>query len=296
VSRREQVWKEPPPRQWQWADYCKETAMLSALVYRPTDEGEKAVLAPFEKRLGEEGWKRSGVCDRTNQPPGEGLYFEVWENRRVKPRKIILAFRGTEFRSGLDWQANLRWFWPRNAGDRYGVARSECRSLIERLYGNDPEDRPEIITAGHSLGGGIAQGVFYANAMKVDHCIVYDPSPVTGYYDLASEVRNQYEWSPYRPLFSPYRVVRAYERGEILAYVRNILGAFYKQSSLTHAIELKSKGKGGNPIKKHSIVTLAQTILDTADQTPRAGAEVPQTVFPLPSSAYRPDPESEAVR
>jgi len=266
ASNRVQVWKESPPRQKQWADACRDAALLSVVVYRGTAFPFLADEVPdFEAMVKKDGWVRKGVSDHTNGA-GRGLYFEVWENARSKPRKIVFAFRGTEFTSGVDWKANFRWFrFVRRSPDQYDVAREEALPLIDKYYDEARGGRPMIITTGHSLGGGIAEGIFYAAATKVDHCIAFDPSPVTGYYDLDKAVRTQYKNLKHRDVFPQYRVIRAHENGEILQPLRNFLGAFYKRDALVQSIEFQSE-RHRNSLIEHSMELLAVTILAASDR------------------------------
>lgn len=239
VSSRVEVLKESESRQKQWATLCRDTAMLSAIAYRSGKTEVPSELRSFEMKLKQRGWRMLGHCDRT-EGAGKGLCFEVWENRKTSPRTIVFAFRGTQ--SGLDWGANLRWFRfmrSRSAGDHYDALREECLPIIKRYY-EASSDRPVIITTGHSLGGGLAQQLLYAASDKVDHCIAFDSSPVTGFYDLDEEVRKQYHRLPNRSGFSQYRIIRAYERGEVLSIPRNALAAFYKPDTLTRSIEFDS--------------------------------------------------------
>jgi len=287
ASNRVQAWKESPPRQKQWADVCKDAALLSAVVYRGTAYPLVDDLPDFEAMLKKDGWQRKGVCDHTNGE-GRGLYFEVWENATTKPRKIIFAFRGTEFTSAPDWKSNFRWFrFVRRSPDQYDVARQEALPLIAKYFGKSEGagDRPMIISTGHSLGGGIAEGIFYAAATKVDHCIAFDPSPVTGYYDLEKEVRTQYLHLKHRDSFPQYRIIRAHENGEILQPVRNFLGAFYKRDSLIQSIEFQSK-KHRNSIVEHSMEVLAMNILDAANQKYEPPPDVATKVTPAECPSY----------
>ena len=272
MTNRVQVTKETPRRQRQWAVLCRESAMLSAIVYRSEPGVDKAKLTRkqiedeearqrYEADLKADGWWRRGVCNRSSKGDGYGLYFEVWENDRKTPHRIVFAFRGT--RSGPDWAANLRWIRFQKPRDHYLAAREECVPLIDRYYkeggGKDPH-KLIISTTGHSLGAGLAQEVLYADADKVDHCIAFDPSPITALHDLNSSVKNVYRQQPDRSNFSQYRIIRAYEKGEILMYARNIISLFHKPDTQTLSIEFDTPGRM-TAVGKHSIKLLTEHVI-----------------------------------
>jgi hypothetical protein len=252
--------------------------MFSAIVYRgekrigdakPTPRPTKTELKDkcdrewYEGKLSLAGWQRRGRCDRNCRGDGQGLYFEVWENDERSPRQIVFAFRGT--RAGPDWAANFRWLRFHKPRDHYLAALEECRPLIQKYYDEPGRGKPIISTTGHSLGGGLAQEVFYAFADKIDHCTVFDPSPITALHDLNPTLKNVYRHQLNRSEFSQYRIIRAYERGEILMYVRNILELIRKPDSQTQSIEFKTPGRFG-AVGRHSITLLANHVISLAEE------------------------------
>jgi pimeloyl-ACP methyl ester carboxylesterase len=288
MTNRVQVTKEEPGRRAQWARLCLESAMFSAIVYRhdnPTPDNAKQ--ASYEKYLTTRGWQRRGVCKR-EKGDGANLYFEVWENDTRHPREIVFAFRGTS--GGPDWAANLRWFRFHRPRDHYYAAYAECVPLIHRFWSEKGGDKPIISTTGHSLGGGLAQEILYAASDKVDHSIVFDPSPVTALSDLSPEEQKVYHQQLNRSKFSQYRIIRAYERGEILMFARNIVSLVYKPDSQNIAIEFNTRDRL-TAVGKHSITLLTEHLKDLVKDEGETVNPAEFRPTPLdPPEAYHDDP------
>ena len=291
-TSRVQVTKEAVGRRQQWAGLCLESAMLSAVVYgrdEPTVKTteDNAKLQKYKRALAAKGWQRRGRCDRT-EGEGRGLYFEVWQNDTRKPRRIIFVFRGTT--GGPDWGANLRWLRIHKPRDHYVAALEECIPLIEEFYKETGSEKPIISTTGHSLGAGLAQEILYAASDKVDHCIAFDPSPVTGLHELPPLVKKLYRGQLNRSEFSQYRIIRAYEKGEILMFARNIVSLVHKPDSQTISIEFDAPGRL-TAVGKHSITLLADHIDELSKISEKAVTPGPFVRGDLrPPNAYQPDP------
>src|SRR5437764_10099636 len=136
---------------------------------------------------------------------------------------------------------------------------------IELVWCEKIRERRVISTTGHSLGGGLAQEILYAAAYKIDHAIVFDPSPVTALHDLTPEAQSVYHHQLNRSVLSQYRIIRAYERGEILMFARNAVYLVYKPDTQTISIEFNAPGRL-NAVGKHSITLLTDHIRTLADQ------------------------------
>ena len=213
-----------------------EFAWLAAAAYRNTPAAAKrrALTADAEERVDPEGRLRAAGWARWEGFPGNDLQHkieqthlrvEVWERRCQDGSSIVaVTFGGTVFNNEMDWRANLRWFLPGGWRDEYtDVVRSFAPAFIpeflRRLNGRAPTS-VELVSTGHSLGGGLAQQFAYAHCLddrvpRVANVYAFDPSPVTGFFSVRRSVRNVNRQG--------LKIDRIYERGEILAIVRSII-------------------------------------------------------------------------
>lgn len=161
---------------------------------------------------------------------------------------VVFAFRGTIFRYASDWRANLRWltrFFP--GADQYEVLYGRAPEIIDRAIAAVRQAHPEVsewrvYATGHSLGGGLAQLFGYADR-RVHAVVTFDPSPVTGYFNV---VRND-------RVNCKVKVLRVYERQEILQYVRSVMRRLYTPTENVLEVEFDLLQGGFNPIANHSI-------------------------------------------
>lgn len=230
---------------------------------------DQEFIKKYEKALKDDGWKLLGNCDlKDKNEPGYGLYFDVWERKAAdsKPREVVFAFRGTQFSELNDWLSNLRWFRSLRLTrtDQYAVARENSLIMLGDIMSDSAAQKAKVTTTGHSLGGGLAETVLYRSVPWVDQAIVFDPSPVSGFFDLSHDIQEQYLSLPFRDSFSAHRVVRAYAKGEILAFVRNTLQLFSHPHPLIYTVEFKTGGASGL-INKHSMLELTKTICESAE-------------------------------
>ena len=198
------------------------------------------------------------------------LHVEVWEKENSSPVEIAVVFRGTD--SWVDWLTNLNWigryipFWQ----DQYSlVAQEFSKEFVEQLGEKIQKDTKEvrIVATGHSLGGGLAQYFAYSlpgqskdgtKVPRVRQVYAFDPSPVTGWFSVENKAQ--------RDINARELVIdRIFEHGEVLAYVRLLLGYVSRSSDK----DAPSEGNPAiqetrynfiqslNPFKSHSMGFLA---------------------------------------
>ncbi len=195
-----------------------------------------------------------------------GLYLEAWEDARTTPPVVAVVFRGTDFRSLADWQSNLRWF------ARFVPGYEDQYTLVSRRLGAEFVERSaaraatagagaamRVVSAGHSLGGGLAQHFAYSLPRKsaagvetprVEHVYAFDPSPVTGWYSVPAGLRE----ANARGLV----IDRVFEHGEILAYLRLVQSYVMPPSAQDPAVrEIRFNFHVADLIGNHSMVRLA---------------------------------------
>ena len=204
-----------------------------------------------------EGWELMQVLTEIENKPGsidiEGLKYLVWKN--ALKNKVVIAFRGTRFTSWRDWYANLNFVTRFVPGIRnhYGKLTDfipDFVTEVQTAMGSDVQ----IISTGHSLGGGLAQ---YASYLSPHINLVYGfaPSPVTGFrsVDKQSRVTNQ----------ENTLIARIFEHGEVLAYLRFFLKKIVRLSIQHPEInEVRFNFSNANAISEHSMGKLAEHIID----------------------------------
>lgn len=255
-----------------WAAEDWEFAWLAAAAYAKTpaaakrrarDPGSEEEMNP-ETPLKAAGWKQWDKFpgrDLQRKIDKTHLRVEVWEKRRDNGSSVVaVAFGGTVFNNEMDWRANLRWFLPGGWRDEYtDVVRSLAPAFVgefpERLRGRSPGS-VDLVSTGHSLGGGLAQQFAYGLCLndsvpRVARVYAFDPSPVTGFFSVTRSVRNVNR--------SALKIDRIYERGEILAIVRSMTSVLWRPSKV--APEIRGIRYflffSWNPIAGHSMVRLA---------------------------------------
>ena len=255
-------------------------AAMSALAYEPDSSDKESVEArsKLESFLttGPKPWQKL-----TEFPPGSaakkvGLAYEVWVNKHVTPQVVVIAVRGTEFTQWQDWKSNL-WWLTRFITDKnqYRVAPSAKEvGLVFESFKNQPDT--VFITTGHSLGGGVAQCLMYAYP-QVSQCYAFNPSPVTAFYDQPEDKRQSYSEKLPLPGFPSHRTLRIYEKGEILAYLRAQMRAFYPLDDKIMEVRWNFDTKH-NVIRNHGMLGLARNAVSVHQD-----AEIPN-----PAPEYRP--------
>ena len=206
-----------------------------------------------------------------------GLYVEVWE-RNASPPVVAVVFRGTEAASWKDWVSNFRWFlrfvplYP----DQYTVvARDVGNEVLADLKrkiegGREHYKAVQIVTTGHSLGGGLAQHLAYALPPvttaggtvlpRVSNVYGFDPSPVTGWYSVSRTLRTANA--------EGLKIDRVFEHGEVLAYLRLILRYLNPPSARDPSIrEIRYNFVDSiNPFSSHSMRLIACSLIDASGQ------------------------------
>lgn len=158
----------------------------------------------------------------------KSLKIQVWLNK--KDKKVMIVFRGTSY--AKEWFVNLRWItlMPFRAlislltgtkfntlgfiWDHYDIVQAYIPILIAEIKEQLPIEQVddfEFISAGHSLGGGLAQQTAYCSP-DIKKVFAFHSSPVTGYFCVPHTARQINKQGVH--------IIRAHEKGEILAFFR----------------------------------------------------------------------------
>lgn len=191
------------------------------------------------------GWNVGGL--------GYALYVEALASGR---NRVYLVFRGTDSTQWGDWWSNLRWvsrvvFFLHDEYDQFLALQEELYAGLRQEYGADME----LVTLGHSLGGGLAQLAAYAYPVPGETSAVrgvyaFDPSPVSGFYSVESTLRARNA--------SGLNIWRVYDKGEVLAYLRAFMRVLYPLSHNNPRIEeVRFNLLRGHPIRQHSMRAMA---------------------------------------
>ncbi len=225
-----------------------------------------------------------GSCAEADSPKGrilDGLGLQVWTHGRPVSgfcREVVLSFRGSDRNQADDWLSNFRWVTRGlHLYDQYEQVQDHIGPIVERVkrYRCYREGKTEILAVGHSLGGGLAQQAAYQNG-KVHRVFAFDPSFVTGYYDLDPQRRVDNS--------KGLRIERVYEHGEVLAYPRLLLRNIYPPSACDPQIRHIRFNliPGGSIFAQHSLQTLTGHLLEvSAGAAGRPGGDADLPVSPL---------------
>jgi dienelactone hydrolase len=250
-------------------DHAQHCPSYQNLGHGPPGEDQRAAefrttARHWIKDLKHLGWEcRFGVYGNLNCPkrlgdncdPVSGLEFHIW--RRVTKRgcEAVIAFRGTDKDDLGDWISNFRWLYrlaPKF--DQYAQIKAHITRITQHIKKHGCGAATQIVSVGHSLGGGLAQQAAYADAHNSIHYVfAFDPSPVTGFFDVSAVLR---EYST-RGL----GVDRAYEAGEILALPRIVIENIFPPAACHPRIRtVRFNVLAGLPVTQHNMEQLTKEL------------------------------------
>jgi pimeloyl-ACP methyl ester carboxylesterase len=197
-----------------------------------------------------------------------GPAFHVWARTHFPHTakdacsEVSIAFRGTQG-SLSDWLSNFDPAGHYFTDDYYLQLRRNINAIIRKISNLDcykrAAIRPQIVSVGHSLGGGLAQFAALANKPlepRITKVFAFDSSPVTG----ASLIDKQTLSANAQEL----EIDRIYQFGEVLASVRRFYEQFPKSAStckpLVRTVNFDA-WRGPNAIQMHGMAPLASQIV-----------------------------------
>jgi hypothetical protein len=244
-------------------------AWLSESAYHRIQDGNSNSCQTPESILGDEGWSRwpdfpdSKLLEKISR---SHLRVEVWRN--PSRAAVAVAFGGTVFKSGKDWKSNLRWFIPHHNDEYTQIVNEFGPAFVKEVVRREQEpewaflSNAKIYATGHSLGGGLAQQFAYSLPLdsrvpRVSKVFAFDPSPVTGFYSLPENTRNENS--------NGLEIDRIYERGEILALLRSLENFVYPASAINPKIrQVRYNLFSRRPISGHSMTDLACKLIEAS--------------------------------
>lgn len=250
-----------------FADY----AAMSAYAYaEPADQdcGNDPKLQPEEKHrlekwLNDAGWER--VVGAEYAPSCEddvGLFYHVWKRETAEKTEVIIAFRGT-------WGFNDWWYgnsyWIRRFftdKHQYTAARVYTEKVMQYMHDKNVTGKVlELSSTGHSLGGGLAQAVFYdqANTLSFKQAYAFAPSSATAYTSRRDK-------SPFAACnsngeYPEPRIYRIYESNEILANLRIFHKLAFPPEPWINEVRFNYANRT-NPVAQHSMARFALTLME----------------------------------
>lgn len=184
-----------------------------------------------------------------------GIAYQVWARKNCS--EIVVSFRGTNFSEVNDWITNFHWFTRLlPVYDQYEQVQDNVQNILDVMKAHCRGRKSVTLTAvGHSLGGGLAQQLAYGTA-EITRVYAFDPSMVTGYYDLDIEHRNPGD---------TLEIDRVYEHGEILAYFRFFMRQFAPPSVCRPQIRnIRFDLLHGSVIDQHSMDGITAKLIEAA--------------------------------
>ncbi|MEL6372414.1 MAG: hypothetical protein AAFR04_00420 [Pseudomonadota bacterium] len=187
-------------------------AIATLNVYR---EGQRGRFKTFTLAAHSPRWKKvRSVKDR------DGLGLDIYHAQTADQLTQLAVFRGTETLDSADWLANLSWLtaWL-PIETQYDIARRIYKRERRKAYQAAGDRKVSFITAGHSLGGGLAQHVAYA--FPCVSAAVFNASFVTNKFRLAE---------PY----SDAPIVHIFEDNDELTRLRRLIFADKETRTYKH--------------------------------------------------------------
>lgn len=234
-----------------------EYAKLCDIVYR---------CGPNEKLDTFLNWKRMMIPMENVDPEDKskirlnGFYYELWELKEIDQTIVAIIFSGTNEFS--DWLANFRWIrrlFSKRTWDHYDQLNKISNKIVESIKNNHSVEngKLKIVTAGHSLGGGLAQFMAYS-IPEINFVYAFNPSPVTAYYDVkpkSTRIENKKDLVIYR----------IYESGEGLSFVRTFMTFLYPAPLIFTEdpafIRIRfSFATGDDSVEQHTMCHLAENL------------------------------------
>jgi hypothetical protein len=197
-----------------------------------TTKQARDLLKAWHYQFGHEGYldcmdKNDAACkaalSRTRWAffHADNLAFQVWARMRSHHgvgsscSEVSIAFRGTEFTSVSDWASNLHQVLGLVTDDEYDQLGRNINAIIRKITRLGCYLRAggaQLVSVGHSLGGGLAQFSALANSPtgpRIRKVFAFDPSPVTAYTRINANTRQANS--------KGLAVDRIHQRGEILS-------------------------------------------------------------------------------
>lgn len=229
--------------------------------------GFEALLAESSTPQG--AWQRVPEVEPESHCEDElGFYYRVWKRMTETGLDVVVAFRGTS--NSSDWlYGNLHWITRWLAiRDQYTEAYERAHVIVR--YFNDGVGRPpaggkvRFFATGHSLGGGLAQGIHYALPDQFRQVFAFDPSSVTGFSDQPNEARIA-DCACDASLNDEVSIYRIYESSEILAFLRTPHKLFLGPPNYVQEVRF-GFDHDWSPVRKHSMSLFAKHLLDKSHE------------------------------
>lgn len=254
--------------------------------------GSDAYLGCYDPNDGE---CKKALSQRSWFALPDGPSFQVWGRSRLPHAlhdvctEISIAFRGTN--NWSDWASNLDWLTGSQVDDSYAQVRRNIDAIVRKITQQDcyrrARERPQIVSVGHSLGGGLAQlaALAVSRPPRIAKVFAFDSTPVTG--------ANLVDAKTLRDNVTGLTIDRIRQNGEVLSkYLRRLQQ--YPHSSSTcnpRVLTVDLEGSRGTSIQLHSMAELAgdfvRSSYDVGTQSIARPLEFPEVSACEPAPRYR---------